>query len=51
MFTDTQPKPQPDFTSSRQKELDSLLKRGIFEFVKTTNVLIDACIFSSRFVD
>ena len=47
MFTDTQPKPQPDFTSLRQKELDSLFKRGVFEFIKTTNVPIDAHIFSS----
>ena len=47
MFTDIQSKPQPDFMSSRQKKLDSLLKRGVFEFVKTTNVLINVCIFSS----
>jgi hypothetical protein len=51
MITDTQSKPQPDFTSSRQKELDGLIKRGVFEFVRNTDTPADARIFNSRFVD
>jgi hypothetical protein len=51
MITDTQLKPQPDFTSSRQKELDSLIKRGVFEFVRNTDTPADTRIFNSRFVD
>jgi hypothetical protein len=51
MITDTQSKPQPDFTSLRQKELDGLIKRGVFEFVKNTDTPANARIFNSRFVD
>jgi hypothetical protein len=51
MITDTQSKPQPDFTSSRQKELDGLIKRGVFEFVRNTDTPANARIFNSRFVD
>jgi hypothetical protein len=51
MITDTQSKPQPDFTSSRQKELDGLIKRGVFEFVRNTDTPANAHIFNSRFVD
>jgi hypothetical protein len=51
MITDTQPKPQPDFTSSRQKELDGLIKRGVFEFIRKTDAPDNARIFNSRFVD
>jgi hypothetical protein len=47
MITDTQSKPQPDFTSLRQKELDSLIKRGVFEFVRNTNTPANARIFNS----
>jgi hypothetical protein len=51
MITDTQSKPQPDFTSSRQKELNGLIKREVFEFVKNTDTPADTRIFNSRFVD
>jgi hypothetical protein len=51
MITDTQSKPQPDFTSLRQKELDSLIKRGVFEFVRNIDTPANARIFNSRFVD
>jgi hypothetical protein len=51
MITDTQSKPQPDFTSSRQKELDSLIKRGVFEFITNTDTPANTRIFNSQFVD
>jgi hypothetical protein len=51
MITDTQSKPQPDFTSLRQKELDDLIKRGVFEFVRNIDTPANTHIFNSRFVD
>jgi hypothetical protein len=50
-LTDEPNKPRPDFTSSRQKELDGLLQRGVFEFIKAADVPLNARIFNSRFVD
>jgi hypothetical protein len=47
MITDIQPNPQPYFISSRQKELDSLIKRGVFKFVRNTDMPVNACIFNS----
>jgi hypothetical protein len=51
MIIDTQSKSQPDFTSSRQKKLNSLIKREVFEFVRNTDTPANARIFNSRFVD
>ena len=51
MITDTQLKPQPNFTSFKEKELDRLIKRGVFEFTKTIDIPVGARIFNSRFVD
>jgi hypothetical protein len=42
---------QPDFTASRQKELDGLIQRGVFEFITVDQVPTHACLFNSRFVD
>jgi hypothetical protein len=39
------------FTGSRQKELNGLLERGIFETVSLTDILPGTCIFNSQFVD
>ena len=47
MIIDTQPSPKPNFTSSRQKELDGLIKRGVFEFTKAIDLLTSAQIFNS----
>lgn len=41
----------PDFTSSRQKELDGLISRGVFEFVDIDKVPENHHLFNSRFVD
>lgn len=41
----------PDFTSSRQKELDGLLSRGVFEFVDIKEVPENNRLFNSRLVD
>jgi hypothetical protein len=51
IITDTQSKPQPNFTSSRQKKLNGLIKREVFEFVKNTDTPVNARIFNSRFID
>lgn len=42
---------QPDFTASRQKELDGLIQRGVFEFITVDQVPTHARLFNSRFVD
>ena len=39
------------FTSSRQKELNGLLERSVFETVSLTDILLDTRIFNSQFVD
>ena len=41
----------PDFTSSRHKELDRLIERGVFEYVLIRDILANTRIFNSRFVD
>lgn len=51
MIADTMDKPRPDFTSSRQKELDGLIKTGVFEFIKATDIPATTRIFNSRFLD
>jgi hypothetical protein len=51
MITDIRSKPQPDFATSRQEELDGLIKRGVFEFVQAKEVPNNTRIFNSRFVD
>ncbi|KAI0991789.1 hypothetical protein K3495_g16398, partial [Podosphaera aphanis] len=43
--------PQPNFATSRQKELNGLLLRGVFEFVDVNTVPPNTRIFKSRFVD
>jgi hypothetical protein len=40
---------KPDFTKSRQKELDGLLQKGVFQVV--SEVPKGAQLFGSRFVD
>jgi hypothetical protein len=40
-----------DYTKSRKKELDGLMKKGVFKIVKSSEVPIDARIFNCRFVD
>lgn len=47
----THNKPQPSFASSRQKELDGLILRGVFEFVDIRAIPPGVRIFKSRFVD
>lgn len=47
----THNKPQPNFASSRQKELDGLILRGVFEFVDIRAIPPGVRIFKSRFVD
>jgi hypothetical protein len=39
------------FTGSRQKELNRLLERSVFETVSLTDVPPGTCIFNSQFVD
>ena len=51
MIIDTQLSLKPNFTSSRQKELDGLIKRGVFEFTKAIDLLTSAQIFNSWFVN
>jgi hypothetical protein len=41
----------PDFSASRQKELNDLIEKGVFEIVRTTDVPKGSRIFNSRFVD
>ncbi|POS82075.1 hypothetical protein EPUL_006366, partial [Erysiphe pulchra] len=47
----THNKLQPNFAYSRQKELDGLILRGVFEFVDIQAVPPGVRIFKSRFVD
>ena len=42
---------QPNFVDSRRKELDGLLNRGVFAFIKVNEIPPKARIFNSRFVD
>ena len=46
MTTDIQLKLQPDFMSSRQKKLDGLIKRGVFEFIRDIDILANIYIFT-----
>jgi len=39
------------FTESRRKEINSLLKKGIFKFINTADVLKGVRIFNFRFVN
>jgi hypothetical protein len=39
------------FTKSRKKELFSLIEKGVFQPINKLNILKDAKIFNSRFVD
>jgi hypothetical protein len=41
----------PNFSASRQKELNDLIEKGGFEIVHTTDVPEGSRIFNSRFVD
>ena len=43
--------PSPNFQASRQKELNGLLEKGVFEIIKTEDIPAGARIFGSRFVD
>ena len=43
--------PQHPFESSRQKELDGLLLRGVFEYVNIDTVPPNTRIFNNRFID
>ena len=43
--------PLPPFTTSRRKELNGLLKSGVFEVVDITDIPQGIRIFNSRFVD
>jgi hypothetical protein len=43
--------PQPDYTKSRETELNGLLNNGVFEIVTADDVPPTARIFNSRFVD
>ena len=43
--------PQPDYTHSRQVELNGLLESGVFELTTADEVPYGARIFNSRFVD
>lgn len=45
------PVPTPSFKDSRQKELNGLLEKGVFEVVDMTHVPQGVRIFNSRFVD
>ena len=47
--SDTTPKPK--FEESRQKEIDGLLEKGVFELVNLSDVPKGLRIFNSRFVD
>jgi hypothetical protein len=40
-----------DYTKSRKKELNSLMKKDVFKIIKSSEVPIDARIFNYRFVD
>jgi hypothetical protein len=48
---DNNPLNDPPFTGLRQKELNGLLERGVFEVVDLADVPPGTCIFYSRFVD
>ena len=39
------------FTKSQHKEINSLLKKGVFEFINTADVPEKVGIFNSQFVD
>ena len=43
--------PRPDFTASRQKELDGLIQKGVFELTTIDQIPTHARLFNSRFVD
>jgi hypothetical protein len=43
--------PSPFYTDSRQKELNGLLKKGVFKVVNIANIPQGVRIFNSRFVD
>ncbi|KHJ33316.1 hypothetical protein EV44_g4013 [Erysiphe necator] len=47
----THNKPLPNFAYSRQKELDGLILRGVFEFVDIRAIPPGVRILKSRFVD
>lgn len=41
----------PQYTTSKQKKITSLLEKEVFEIINDQNVPSDVCIFKSRFVD
>jgi len=41
----------PSFTESWRKEINSLLKKGVFEFINTADVPKGVRIFNSRFIN
>jgi len=41
----------PSFTESQHKEINGLLKKGVFKFINTANILEGVKIFNSRFVN
>ncbi len=41
----------PPFTESQHKEINGLLKKGVFEFINTADIPEGIRIFNSRFVD
>lgn len=51
LFNDLASPPQPNFIASRQKEINGLLEKGVFEKVNPTEIPPGTRIFKSRFVD
>jgi hypothetical protein len=43
--------PAPSYAESRQKEINSLLEKGAFEFVNASEIPKDSRVFGSQFVD
>ena len=42
---------EPPFTDSRHKEINGLLKKGVFIVIMERDVLQGVCIFNSRFIN